>query len=84
MGNDGPPGHNKKKIIERFNKQVANQSHLHLLTETDEEIDVTQLQQISVGSVWILAFARHDATVDSRMLETFGLRKRRLVYLFSH
>ena len=83
MANDGPTGHNKKKIIERFNKQVANQSHLHVLMETDEDIDVTQLQQISVGSLLILAFAGHDAAVDSRMFETFGLRKRRLVYLFS-
>ena len=48
-------------IIERFNKKVANQSHLHVLTETDEEIDVTQLQQISVGFLLILAFAGHDA-----------------------
>ena len=49
-------------IIERFNKKVANQSHLHVLTETDEEIDVTQLQQISVGSVLMrLTFAGHDA-----------------------
>ena len=78
MANDGPPGHNKKtKIIERVNKKVVNESHLHVLTETDGEIDVTQLQQISVGSVLILAFAGHDAAVDSRMFETLGLRKRR-------
>ena len=55
---------------------MANQSHLHVLTETDGEIDVTQLQQISVGSVLRLAFAGHDAAVDSRMFETLGLRKK--------
>ena len=56
MANDGPPGHNKKtKIIDRVNKKVVNESHLHVLTETDGEIDVTQLQQISVDpySHWL-------------------------------
>ena len=60
---------------------MANQSHLHVLTETDEEIDVAQRQQISEGSVLRLAFAGHDVAghdvaVDSRMFETLGLRKK--------